>query len=98
MYGDRALYEVPLEELIHEVVFLMLLNQLPWLTYDTIKESVEAAVRIHPSITPIELFHQYGYKTYFTPTSSVQAFQDHRLFQKALVILLDLTKIRNNLP
>ncbi len=70
MYGDRALYEVPLEELIHEVVFLMLLNQLPWLTYDTIKESVEAAVRIHPSITPIELFHRYGYKTYFTPTSS----------------------------
>jgi hypothetical protein len=47
-----------------------LLNQLPGLTYDTIKESVKAAVRIHPSLTPIELFHRYGYKTYFSPTSS----------------------------
>jgi hypothetical protein len=69
-YGDRALYEIPLEELTHKVVFLRLLNQLPWLTYDTIKESVEAAVRIHSSLTPIELFHRYGYKTYFSPTSS----------------------------
>ena len=69
-YGDQALYEVPLEELIHEVVFLRLFNKLLGLTYDTIKESVEAAVRIYPDITPIELFHRYGYKTYFTPTSS----------------------------
>ena len=69
-YGDRALYEVPLIELVHEVVFLRLLNKLPGLTIDTIKESVEAAVRIYPDITPIELFHRYGYKTYFTPTNS----------------------------
>jgi hypothetical protein len=68
-YGDQALYEVPLEELIHEVVFLRLLNKLLGLTYDTIKESVEAAVRIYPDITPIELFHRYGYKTYFTSAS-----------------------------
>ena len=70
-YGDRALYEVPLIELFHEVVFLRLLNKLPGLTIDTITESVEAAVRINPDITPIELFHRYGYKTYFTPTSSI---------------------------
>jgi hypothetical protein len=53
-----AIYEVPLEELTHEVVFLRLLNPLPGLTYDTIKESVEAAVMIHHSLTPIELFHR----------------------------------------
>jgi hypothetical protein len=70
-YGDRALYEVPLTELVHEVVFLRLLNKLPGLTIDTITESVEAAVRINPDITPIELFHIYNYKTYFTPTSSI---------------------------
>jgi hypothetical protein len=69
-YGDRALYKIPLIELIHEVVFLRLLNKLPGKTIDTIKESVEAAVRIYPAITPIELFHRYGHKTYFTRTSS----------------------------
>jgi hypothetical protein len=47
-----------------------LLNHLPGLTYDAIKEGVEAAVWIYPDITPIELFHRYGYKTYFTSTRS----------------------------
>ena len=69
-YGDRAIYEIPLEELAHEVVFLRLLNKLPGLSYDEIKKGIEAAVRLHPDITPIELFHRCGYRTYFSPTSS----------------------------
>jgi hypothetical protein len=69
-YGNKAIYEVPLEELTHEVVFLRLLNKLPGLNYNTIKEGVEAAVRIHLSLTPIEIFYQWGYKTYFSPTNS----------------------------
>jgi hypothetical protein len=47
-YGNKAIYEVPLEELAHEVVFLRLLNKLSGLSYNTIK----AAVRFPPPPQP----------------------------------------------
>jgi hypothetical protein len=70
-YADLPINQVPLEEIVHEIVFLRLLKKFPGLELQTMGNGVIAALELNIDNkfnTPREIFRFLEYTTFFTPT------------------------------